>query len=253
MLDTFSKFYYGHTIDTTNNIISFNDGSDRNATLNVGDYSLTEFVTETQRALNAASSLTFTVSVDRATRLITISAGSTFELQVASGSALSTYPLLGFSGANKSGANTYTGGNPSGSEFKPQLKLQKFVPFGNEQIGTYSNVAKSASGKVEVISYGIDDLMSLDIQYQTNNDTTGTIIENQANGLDNLRTFLQYAVLKRKLEFIPDRDTPGTFDKCILEKTPVSSTGTGYKLNEYLGRGLPGYFSSGTLKFRKMS
>ena len=252
MLDTFSKFYYGHTIDTTNNIISFNDGSDRNATLNVGDYSLTEFVTETQRALNAASSLTFTVSVDRSTRLITISAGSTFELQVASGSALSTYSLLGFSGANKTASNSYTGSNPSGSEFKPQLKLQKYVPFGNEQIGTYSNVAKSASGKVEVVSYGIDDFMSMDIQFQTNNDTTGSIIENQANGLDNLRTFLQYAVLKRKLEFIPDRDTPGTFDKCILESTQVSSTGTGYKLNEYLGS-LPGFFSSGLLKFRKMS
>lgn len=252
MLNTMSKWYYGHFIDTTNNILSFNDGSDKTATLNVGDFSLTEFISEVQRALNAASSLTFTVSVDRSTRLVTIAAGSTFELQTTSGSPLNPYSLLGFSGADKTGTNTYTGGAASGSEFKPQLKLQKYSPFGDEQLASYSNVAKSASGNVEVVSFGTDDFMQAEVAYQTNNNTTGSAIENQANGLDNLRTFLQYAVLKRKMEFIPDRDTPGTFDKCILESTSASSSGTGYRLKEYLGS-LPGFYSSGILKFRKMS
>tara|TARA_Y100001973_G_scaffold94519_1_gene146635 strand:+ start:329 stop:1087 length:759 start_codon:yes stop_codon:yes gene_type:complete len=252
MLSTMSKWYYGHYIDTTNNKIPFNDGTDQVATLNVGDYTLTEFVTEISRALNAASSLTFTVSVDRSTRLITIAAGSTFELQTTSGTAVNAFSLMGFSGADKTGADTYTGGAASGSEFKPQLKLQKYIDFGDEQIASYSNVAKSASGVVEVVSFGTDDFMTCEIAYQTNNNTTGSAIENQANGLDNLRTFLQYAVLKRKMEFIPDRDTPGTFTKTILESTNASGSGTGYRLNEYLGS-LPGFFSSGTLKFRKMS
>ena len=97
MLDKLSKWYYGHYVDTSNNILSFNDGTDRTATLNVGDFSLTEFIVEVQRALNAASSLTFTVSVDRSTRLVTIAAWSTFELQTTSGSALSPYSLLGLS------------------------------------------------------------------------------------------------------------------------------------------------------------
>ena len=87
MLSTMSKWYYGHYIDQTNNILPFNDGTDKTATLKVGDYTLTEFVTEVARALNAASSLTFTTSVDRSTRLITIAGSSNFELSIASGAS----------------------------------------------------------------------------------------------------------------------------------------------------------------------
>ena len=252
MLNTMSKWYYGHYIDSTNNTLPFNDGTDRTATLNVGDYSLTEFVTEIARALNAASSLTFSASVDRSTRRITITGSSNFELQTTTGASANPFSLMGFSGADKTGANNYTGAAASGSEFKPQLKLQKYIAFGDEQLASYSNVAKSASGAVEVVSFGTDDFMTCEVAYQTNNTVTGSIIENQTNGLDNLRTFLQYAVNKRKLEFIPDRDTPATFFKTILESTNASGDGTGYRLNEYLGI-MPGFFSSGTLRFRKLS
>lgn len=251
MLSTMSKWYYGHYIDQTNNILPFDDGTAKVATLNVGDYSLTEFVTEVARALNAASSLTFTTSVDRSTRLITITGSSNFELSIASGASANPFSLIGFTGTDRTGASTYTGNIASGSEFKPQLKLQKYIAFGDNQVASYSNVAKSANGTVEVVSFGTDDFMTCEIAYQTNNNTTGSVIENQSNGLDNLRTFLQYATQKRKLEFIPDRDTPATFTKCIIESTNASGAGTGYRLQEYLGR-MPGFFSSGTLKFRKV-
>lgn len=251
MLNTMSKWYYGHYIDQTNNILPFNDGADKTATLNVGDYTLTEFVVEVERALNAASSIDFTVSVDRSTRLITIAGDSSFELSIASGASANPFNLIGFTGSDLTGAATYTGNIASGSEFKPQLKLQKFINFGDNQVASYSNVAKSANGTVEVVSFGTDDFMTCEIAYQTNNNTTGSAIENQANGLDNLRTFLQYGTQKRKMEFIPDRDTPATFTKCIIESTNASSAGTGYRLQEYLGR-MPGFFSSGTLKFRKV-
>lgn len=250
MLSTMSKWYYGHYIDQTNNILSFNDGTAKVATLNVGDYSLTEFVTEVARALNAASSLTFTTSVDRSTRLITITGSSNFELSIASGASANPFSLIGFTGADRTGSDSYTGNIASGSEFKPQLKLQKYIAFGDNEVASYSNVAKSANGTVEVVSFGTDDFMTCEIAYQTNNNTTGSAIEYQANGLDNLRTFLRYATQKRKLEFIPDRDALG-FTKCIIESTNASGSGTGYRLQEYLGR-MPGFFSSGTLKFRKV-
>jgi hypothetical protein len=246
-----SKWYYGHYIDQTNNILPFNDGTDKTATLKVGDYTLTEFVIEVARALNAASSLTFTTSVDRSTRLITIAGSSNFELSIASGASANPFSLIGFTGTDRTGSNSYTGNVASGSEFKPQLKLQKFVNFGDNQVASYSNVAKSANGTVEVVSFGTDDFMTCEIAYQTNNNVTGSAIENQSNGLDNLRTFLQYATQKRKMEFIPDRDTPATFTKCIIESTNASGAGTGYRLQEYLGR-MPGFFSSGTLRFRKV-
>lgn len=251
MLSTRSKWYYGHYIDQTNRTISFNDGTAKTATLKVGDYTLTEFVVEVARSLNAASSLTFTVSVDRSTRIITIAGSSNFELSIASGASANPFSLIGFTGADRTGSNSYAGNVGSGSEFLPQFKLQKFIAFGDNQVASYSNVAKSANGTVEVVSFGTDDFMTCEIAYQTNNNTTGSVIENQANGLDNLRTFLQYATNKRKMEFIPDRDTTGTYSKVIIESTNASGSGTGYKLNEYLGR-MPGFFSSGVLKFRKV-
>lgn len=57
MIRTKSKFYYGHTIDSDNNLLDFKEGAgtELTATLNVGEYSLTDFVTEVARALNAAA------------------------------------------------------------------------------------------------------------------------------------------------------------------------------------------------------
>ena len=251
MLSTMSKWYYGHYIDQTNNILSFNDGTAKTATLNVGDYTLTEFVTELARALNAASSLTFTTSLNRTTRIITIAGSSNFELSIASGASANPFSLAGYTGADRTGSNSYAGNLASGSEFKPQVLLQKFVDFQDNEIASYSNVAKSANGTVENVQFGTDSIMTCEVVYQTNNNTTGSAIENQANGLDNLRTYLRYATQKRKMEFIPDRDTPATFTKCIIESTNASGAGTGYRLQEYLGR-MPGFFSSGTLRFRKV-
>lgn len=251
MLNTNSSFYFGHNIDTTNNLLPFDDGTSKNATLKVGDYTLTTFVSEVSRALNAASSITFTVSVNRATRIITIAGDSNFELHTTSGASANCFSLLGFSGADKTGAASYTGSAASGSEYRPQFKLQKYVAFGDEQMSSYSNVAKSANGTVQVTSFGTDEFSSFIIPFATNETQSGGPIENQANGLDNLRTFMQYITKKRLFEFMPSRDSSGTYFKCILETTEASGDGTGYKLKEYFGSHM-GYFSSGVLKIRKV-
>ena len=51
---------------------------------------------------------------------------------------------------------------------------------------------------------------------------------------------------------MPDRDTPSTFTKCILESTPADKNGTGFRLRELYSSGLTNYFESGTLKFREV-
>lgn len=246
-----SVFFYGHNITTENNLLPFNDGEDKNATLKIGDYTLTEFVAEVQRALNDASTITFTVSVVRSTRIITIAGDSNFGLNTTSGSIGNCFSLLGFEGADKSGASSYVGTLASGSEFKPQFKLQKFVNFGDEVSSIYSSVARSANGTIETVSFGDEEFMSCVIAYQTNIPQSGGPIENQTNGLDNLRTFLQYITKKRKIEICLDRDSVNSYFKCILESTEANGNGTGYKLKEYFGSHM-GYFSSGNLKFRKV-
>lgn len=251
MLNTMSKFYFGHFIDQTNNKLSFNDGTaDKVASLNPGDYSLSEFIVEVARAMNAASNNSFNVSVNRTTRLVTISSGGNFELQISSGASANPYSLLGFTGSDLSGNNTYTGTNPSGSQFLPQVILQGFIDFSDDQQASYSNIARSADGTTEAISFGTDRFMTCEIVYQTNKNTSGSIIENQPNGADNLRTFMEYITQKRKIEFLPNRDAEG-FVKCIIETTNSSGKGTGFRLKEYLSTA-PGYFSSGKLKFREI-
>ena len=70
MIKTKSKFYYGHTIDIDNNLLDFKEGAgaELTATLSVGEYSLTNFVTELIRALNDAGSLTYSGSLNRTTK-----------------------------------------------------------------------------------------------------------------------------------------------------------------------------------------
>ena len=251
-----SKFYYGHNVTSSNSKLDFKEGAgaEITATLNVGDYSLTEYVAEIERALNAAGALTYGVTVNRSTRYITIAATGTFTLLAATGSNIGNgvWTLAGYTATDVDGISlTATGA--SGSEFIPQFKLQKYISFDDQESAAYSNVATSANGTVEVVSFGTQNFLTCEIAYQTNlTQEAGSVIENQANGLDNLRTFMQYITAKRKIEFIPDRDTVGTYTKCLLESTPSSNDGTGFALNEYLGS-LPGFFSTGTLRFRKVT
>ncbi len=250
-----SKFYYGHNVTSGNSKLDFKEGSgsELTATLNVGDYSLTEYGTELQRALNAAGALTYTVTIDRATRYITIAATGSFTLLAATGTNIGNgvWTLAGFTASDVTGTSL-TGTAGSGSEFKPQFFLQKYISFDDQESASYSSVAKAAGGTVEVVSFGTENFMNAEIAYQTNiTQQAGSIVEDQTNGLDNLRTFMQYITAKRKIEFIPDRDAVG-YTKCLLESTPSSGDGTGFVLNEYLGS-LPGFFSTGTLRFRKVT
>lgn len=250
-LTTRSKFYYGHNVTSSNLNIDFNDGSNKTAVMNIADYSLTEYATEVARAMNAVSNNNFTCTVNRATRALTIAGDSSFTLKVSTGSGFSAYSLMGFTGSDKTGSSSYTG-SASGSEFIPQFFLQKFVDFEDNQQAISPAVAESASGNLEIVTFGQRKICEFEIQYQTNNTIqSGSVIENQANGLDNLRTFMEYITKKRKIEIMVDRDNPGSFVKCLLERTPDSNKGLNFKLKEYFGN-LPGFFKTGVLKFRQV-
>ena len=254
-ISTKSKWYYGHEITKENYTIDFNEGAGAlKAVLNVGIYSLTDFVTEVKRALDDAGNLTYTVSVNRDTRLITISAGSNFSLLTTSGASIGTsaFSLIGFSGADKTGANSYVGGSASGYEYKPQLELQKYVPFENNVKSSLATVNESASGVVEVVSFGSIRYMECEVKWVTDQTIqSGAFIENDASAVANLRNFLAFAVKKGDMEFMPDRDTTSTFYKCILESTQASSNGVDYRITETAQ--LQNWYESGKLVFREVN
>lgn len=254
MISTFSGFIYGFTVDEDNRYLDFKEGgAELSATVAVGSYSLAQMLSAVQDALNQAGARVYTLSASRSTRKITIAAtGGNFSLLTASGSHFSSsiFSLLGFTGADRTGAATYLGNTTAGSYYAPQFKLQKYISKDDLQQATQATVNKTASGRVEVIKFGTEKFYEMNITYITNIRQDNSIIKTNLTGVADARAFMQYAVLKAPFDFIPDVDTPTTFDVVMLETTTISAQGTGYQLNELYDKALPGYFETGKLRLR---
>lgn len=253
-LTTFSKFYFGHTVTTLNGSIDFSEGGpELQATLNPGDYTLEEYVVEVKRAMDAVGGQAYTVEVNRSSRVITISASGNFSLLTDTGTRTGSgaWSMMGYSdAADYTGTNTYDGDFGSGTEYLPQSILIDHIPAENFVEKTDAAVNESASGRVQVVTFGTTRFIQLQIRLATDL-VIGSCqpqIETQANGVQNLRDFMDYIVTKAKFEFIPNRSVAGTFYKVILESTPKSRQGTAYQLDEL--KNAPGYFSTGKMVLR---
>lgn len=257
MINTMSKFYYGHTISDTNQYLDFKEdgGPELTAVVDIGEYSLTDFVNKISAALNNAGDLEYSVSVDRSTRLITVAAtGGNVQLLASSGTnaSRSCYGLLGFS-SDTSSSSSHIGTLSSGYEWKPQFLVQDYVSFNDQQMAIDGVTRQSTSGKVEAVKFGNKKIMDANFRFITDiYQSSKSPIENDESGYLNSRSFLEYAITKADLEFIPDRNDPDVFHKCILESTPESSDGLGFKLKELYSQGLVGYYETGVLKFREI-
>lgn len=260
-LKTYSAFNYGHTINNNNNLFPVDEGSGEVlVTLRSRPYTLQGFRAELERVLNSQLDNEYTVTLDRSTRTLTIESSATFTIPLASSQVLeiSAYSLAGFTGTlDLTGETTYTASSPSGFQFRPQFLLQNFVDFQDQQRAANASVNESASGKVEVASFGNVQIMSCNITLQTNNIEYSEACQTRPirpdpQGVENLRNFLIYATTKAPLEFIPDIADQEQFISCIIESTPDARDGTGFTLRELYARGLFGYFESGNLDFRRI-
>jgi hypothetical protein len=253
-LKTYSAFVYGHNITSANEFIDFIEvgTTELSAQITIGSYSLGDFINAVSVAMNEAGARTYTITLNRTTRKITIASTANFQLKVTTGSHGSTnaFALLGFT-SNKSGASSYVADVPSGTLYEPQFKLQKFVDFKDNVSTIESSVNTSASGIVEVVSFGEAQFMECNIMYATDILGQGAI-KNNANGVANLRNFMNYLIKKYPVEFIPDIEDGSVFHSCILERSPQSGKGTAFMLNELYSRGLANYYETGTLTFREV-
>jgi len=249
-----SSFIYGYTVDETNFYVDFDEGGgELSAELDINDYSMTDFAIELARAMTEAGGQTYSAAVDRSTRKITISATSNFDLLISTGSHVGTaaWSLIGMSGADKTSTNSYESDSSTGSEYRPQFKLQEYIDFEDFQTSVQGNVNESANGDVEVVSFGNVKFAECNITFATNvNQGESDVIENNASGVADLRSFMEYCITKGILEFIPDRDIPNTFKKVLLESTTQDKKGIGFRLYELYGRGLPNYYETKKLKWR---
>ncbi len=254
-LNTYSSIYYlGSPITDDNKYLDFKEGvTNYLATLNSGGYSHTELMTEVKRAMDAAGGQTYTVSMNRATRIVTISASSVFSLLVSSGTsaASSVFGMLGFTGSDRTGSNTYSGNVACGYSYLPQFKLQSHIASDDWQEAIDAKIHESTNGNIEVVSFGTRKFVQFEIMFATNiTQASGGPIVNNSNGVADLRQFMQYIIKKYPVELNPDKDTTAVYETLVLESTDSDNRGIGYKLKEMYDRSLPFYFSTGILKFR---
>jgi hypothetical protein len=227
------------------------------AELKIGNYSLTSYAQEVRRAMNEVSGgNNYEVSLDRNTRILTISGDNPFTLLTQTGSIIliSAFRMMGFNDLQDlTGFNSYSGQFGSGDVYAPQFFLQDYQDFRFNQKTASANVNQSASGLVEIVSYGNVKLMSCNIKYiNTYTQPDNSIFENNPNAIDETLTFLEYLITKGRIDFIADRDDANEYVECILDSTSKEQNGTAFELRELYSQGLNGYFETGLLRFRKI-
>lgn len=253
-------FYFIGPVTTTNFQLDFVEpnisAAELTADLNAGSRSHTELAEEVERALNAAGQQTYTVTFDRDTRIYTIASDDTIELLASSGTNVGTsaYSLLGYDATDLTGASSYAAQNAAGSQYEPLFPLQTFRGFEDIKEGILPSINESASGEIEVITYGERQFMEFNITFITNETwSKSSIVRSSATAIEDARTFLDFLITKSNLEFMKDSTDRNTFDTILLERTRQSRTGTGYQLTELYNLNLLGYYETGILRFRKVT
>lgn len=256
MINTYSSFLMGFTVDSDNKYLDFKEGagSEITAELTTGDFTLEDLMQNIEDAMNDVGSLVYTVSANRTTRIITISvASSTMNLLASTGTnvANSIFSTIGFAASDSGNVTTKSGTTAVGTLYEPQFKLQDYVDQKDSRKLREATLHTSSAGLVRVHSFGTDRFFDFNIKFATDikQPSNGPILNN-LTGVDDLREFMQYCMTKKYVEFMPDKNTPSTFYKVVLESTDSDSKGMGYKLQEQYSRGLVGYFETGILKFR---
>jgi hypothetical protein len=240
-------------VTSLNKSLDFNEGgSEIQATLKVGSYSVTEYAAEIQRAIRAVGTQNYLVIFNRTTRKLTISAPLSFALLAGTGSRIGTgvLSLAGFTATNKTGTNNYTAENVTGFVYTPQYYLHNYIQDSHSIVLEDGTADSTPLGIAQVAKFGDGARIPLKIIAITNKLGLKNIgfIED-ASGIDNFMTFIRYCMNKGRVEFIPDVDLPNNFTKCFLESTPEDKEARKFNLKNM---NTPDFYESGVLTFRKV-
>lgn len=255
-ITTKSQFYYGHTITTLNRAIDFDEGGpELQANIAIGTYTLSDFLTAVKAALDGAGAQEYTVTVDRTTGQMTISAPGNFTLRTLTGtrSGTSAFTLMGFdTAADKTGTNSYQGENRSGSAYETQAIVNDYIAADDFQLKENSDTSVTATGIKQTASFGDGKRIQMNIRLITDKTLQNRAcdpqnITNNPTGVQDARDLLTYLIGQGRAEFMPDKDTPNVYESVILEKTPQSGDGTAFQLQQMEAFG---FLETGTILFR---
>lgn len=243
-------FLYNLQVTTDNRSIDFKSssgGSQLNATLTLGFYSLTGLMAEVKRAMEEADpGNTYTITADRtisggtANRVTIATSGSFLSLLFSSGtrSASTAALLLGFAITDRTGATSYTGTSSAGTVITSTLVGYNYLStdFNRKVFGSL-NV--SATGEKEAIVFQVQQFFQMQFKYEP-----GSYVSSSWMPL------MTWMIQQRPIEITPEITTPTSFYECTLEKTSADGKGLGYVFKEMLPD-FPNLYDTGLMTFRK--
>ncbi|MEN0059510.1 MAG: hypothetical protein AAGB31_11795 [Bdellovibrio sp.] len=255
-LSSYSKIYYGPELTELKRSFTIKeDGIEKVAFLDPGCYLPSQFPLILQQAINAVSSQQYSVSLNRSTRLLTISAEGSFEVPLVSmfEDASNIASLVGFTqDADLTGSNSYTSLNPCCEEYAFQFPLQSYLSSRENASQIQAVKKKTITGIVEATSFGIERQVSFEAMYITDIvQDPRSIIRTKVEAVAGFLSLLDYCIRQEAIEFMEDENRPDVFEILTLASTEENQNGLGYRLIEEYDEGLPNYYRSGTLTFDK--
>lgn len=245
-----SLFLYGLQVTANNRSIDFKTsllGSEKQATLRLGYYSLTGLMDEVVRALTEADPVnTYSMTANRTfaggteNRTTISTSGSYLDLLFLSGTrnATSCDSLIGFNHADYTGSTSYIGSFSCGTVLIPDLVGYNYLGPEFER-KVFGSVNIAANGAKESIVFQVQRFFEVEFKY-----------EQQDKIISEWMPFMNWSIQQRPLEFTPEITTPGTFYDCTLESTSDDGKALGYKFKEMLPQ-FPFHYQTGLLKFRQ--
>lgn len=259
-LKTHSVFYYGLQVTADNRYINFKEGigAEKLAVLPIGTFSHTKLTEVVAASLNTVSALTWSVTIDRVTRIAALTASSTASLLWLTGTSADkgAHTLLGYAKLDINNQTTFLGALAVGKEYKPQYILQDYKDKTEKQKLINATVNKSTSKNVvSVQHFGVESFFVFNIKYITNRDVRGSdaFLKNNQSAIEEAKDFLQWIIQKYLVEFMPNENERAIFDRMYLDTAAQDNDGVGYDLIEYTNVDVPGVFETGLLTFTVIS
>lgn len=259
----YSKFVYGFTLDATNNVLPIKLLlTEYTVYIPIGRYTGESLAVAIKAACEAeVPTETFTVTYDKVTRKFYILCSNGFEILFGSGVVTlnNCASVIGFNNTDHTVTLNpplfdYESDFAAGYEYKPQFPLQSYNKLGTIKKLTDPVVNKTADGEIEMVYYGEENYIEFEIKYITDiHYPDGSLIRNNQNALSEVKSFLNYCILKNIVTFYPDENSDEVIN-IRLDKTSEDSTnGTAYRIEEEYNANMPNYYKTNKLTWRVMN
>lgn len=250
---TRSVFYYGLRITNENCGFDFSEGgSEISARLNNGDYTLETLKSEILRMLNEQGNNSYSINIDRDTRIIEILSDGDFELLISSGSQSlkSCWATIGFVyGSDLVGSDAYSGSVGAGKEYITQYPLKNYLSERDYRVKEDATFNVTPVGIGQSVSFGNGARIRMNITLITNIiDLKNKNFYSNPSGIEDFLDFIDYCMDKSVVEFMENVDDRNYTSKVFLETTAQDRDAFTFTLTTLA----KDFYESGLLIFRKV-